>query len=140
MDTATGLGIKELDDCTLDEILHDPHRLGMLGEELAQLYLSGKGFEILEHSRHTSYGEADLVCRFENEIVLIEVKTRMGEDVLPEEAVDAKKMRRYRNMTLDYLRQHEDADDVRFDVIALNIIAPRTARVHHFIGVCTWES
>lgn len=119
--------------------LHNPAQLGKLGEELASRYLESSGYAIEERNYRTSHGEADIVCRRGEETVLVEVKTRLGAHACPEEAVTHEKIRRYRNITLDYLAREESECQVRFDVIALNVIGAHTARVHHFVGVCSWE-
>lgn len=119
--------------------VHDPHELGRLGEELAAQYAAKRGFSVLERNYRTPYGEADLVCRHGKETVLIEVKTRMGGEAFPEDAVDGRKIRRYRKITLHYLGSHEDDEQVRFDVMAINVVSANTARAHHYVGVCSWE-
>ncbi|WP_276661388.1 YraN family protein, partial [Syntrophomonas wolfei] len=50
--------------------------LGLWGEELAAQYLGKKGYKILERNFYTRYGELDLVCEKDDNIVFVEVKTR----------------------------------------------------------------
>lgn len=119
--------------------LHNPVQLGKLGEELASRYLESGGYTIEERNYRTSHGEADIVCHRGDETVLVEVKTRLGAHARPEEAVTHEKIRRYRNIMLDYLTREESESQVRFDVIALNVVGAHAARVHHFVGVCSWE-
>lgn len=119
--------------------VHDPHQLGELGEHIAARYLKRWGYTILERNYRTEYGEADIVCTKDDTVVLVEVKTRLGADALPEEAVTAQKIRKYRKITLSYTMGHEWFDSVRLDVLAINIVKPRRAQVHHFMGVCEWE-
>ena len=80
-----------------------------------------------------------MVCRKGDETVLVEVKTRRGDEAYPEEAVDRRKVRRYRRITLDYLHDELWSEFVRFDVIALNVVGPHCARLRHYVGVCAWE-
>lgn len=117
----------------------DSQRLGRMGEELAAQYMTDHGARVVQRNYRCPFGEADLVCKDGRETVLVEVKTRAGENVFPESAVDAQKLRRYRNITLDYLRGHPDEDQVRFDVIAINVATPHLAKVRHCVGVCSWE-
>lgn len=119
--------------------IDDPHELGLLGEELAAFYMEENGYTVCERNYRTPHGEADMVCRRGSETVLVEVKTRRGGDSFPEEAVDARKMRRYRGITLDYLAEGCQTEFVRFDVIALNVVGPHHARLRHYVGVCSWE-
>lgn len=117
----------------------DAHMLGVFGEEIATQYLQGRGYTLLERNYRTVFGEADIVFRDGDEVVLVEVKTRLGLEARPEEAVDERKTRRYRNITLAYLGANAWADRVRFDVVAVNVVTPEDAVVHHFAGVCLWE-
>ena len=142
----TGSSTLECDDGEFDEEgdlgrydIHDPHQLGKLGEHIAARYLRRWGYKILERNYRTAAGEADLVCVKEDTVVLVEVKTRLGADALPEDAITAEKIRKYRRITLDYLRTHEWFESVRLDALAINIVRPRRAQVHHFMGICEWE-
>lgn len=116
-----------------------PQGVGRLGEELAVRYLKARGYEVLERNYRCPFGEADVVCRDEDDTILVEVKTRRGEDVFPEEAVDGEKMARYRRICLNYLLQHEQLDNVRFDVVGVNLLGPGVARLHHLMGLCAWD-
>ena len=142
----TGSSTLECDDGEFDEEgdlgrydIHDPHQLGKLGEHIAARYLRRWGYKILERNYRTAAGEADLVCVKDDIVVLVEVKTRLGADALPEDAITAEKIRKYRRITLDYLRTHEWFESVRLDALAINIVRPRRAQVHHFMGICEWE-
>ena len=115
------------------------HMLGMFGEEIAAQYLQERGYTLLDRNYRTVFGEADIVFRDGDEVVLVEVKTRLGLGASPEEAVDERKTRRYRNITLAYLGANAWADRVRFDVVAVNVVTLQDAVVHHFAGVCRWE-
>lgn len=119
--------------------VRNPAQLGQLGEELAARYMESRGYVIEARNYRTPYGEADIICRNGDETVLVEVKTRLGAHACPEEAVTDEKIKRYRNITIDYLARRAATPCVRFDVIALNVVGPHTARVHHFVGVCSWE-
>lgn len=119
--------------------LHNPQDLGRLGEWLANRFLEDQGYAIVERNHRTPYGEADLICRDANETVLVEVKTRMGRQAHPEEAVDRRKMLRYRNIMLDYLKKHPDVENVRFDVVAVNVTSAHSASIRQLVGLCVWE-
>ena len=58
---------------------------------------------------------------------------------MPELAVGRRKQERYRRLALLYLALHPAVTEVRFDVIALNIVGERTARLRHLIGAFEWE-
>jgi putative endonuclease len=117
----------------------DARELGSVGEEVAARYLADAGYTVLESNYRTAFGEADLVCRTEGELVFVEVKTRVGRDALPEEAVDRRKARRYRRIAEAYLGEHPSTLDLRFDVIAVNLVQAGHLQLHHFKGVDVWE-
>ncbi len=119
--------------------IHDPHQLGELGEHIAARYLRMYDYKILERNYRCHQGEADIICTKDDSIVLVEVKTRLGADAHPEDAVNASKLLRYKRITLEYLMSHEWFENVRLDVLAVNIVEAHRAQVHHFVGVCAWE-
>ena len=54
-------------------------QLGNQGEEMAIKYLKNKGYKILDRNfRYKGYGELDIVAKKEEDIVFVEVKTRLG--------------------------------------------------------------
>ncbi len=109
--------------------------LGNLGEDCAAAFLESHGYEILDRNWRCNCGEADIICRYEGAIVLVEVKTRYKTslkcDPIPELAVDARKQRRYQLIALSYFAYHLPCDHVRFDVIAINIYDPDIYRLRH---------
>src|SRR5215467_14496860 len=71
-------------------------RRGARGEKLACRYLKRNGYKILfRNFRGRSGGEIDIVCRDDDTLVFVEVKTRAGEDFgRPFVAVDRTKRKR----------------------------------------------
>ena len=68
---------------------------GKLGEEIAKKYLENKGYKIVERNYKTKYAEIDLVAKRKNELVFVEVRTKVGENFgSPEETIDRKKLRK----------------------------------------------
>src|SRR5499427_2382305 len=65
-------------------------RRGALGEKLACRYLKRNGYKILfRNFRGRSGGEIDVVCREDDTLVFVEVKTRASEGFgRPIEAID----------------------------------------------------
>jgi len=67
--------------------------IGQAGENLAVKRLLQTGYQILDRNFKTRLGELDIVVLDQNEVVLVEVKTRTGPKFgLPEEAIDRKKL------------------------------------------------
>lgn len=129
-----------MNDCTYaptkDLSLCDNKELGARGERAAARFLERRGYEILERNWRCSAGEIDIVAHDCSALVFVEVKTRTSIDAgLPEEAVDAEKRRRYEVLAAHYLHDHDiDETPVRFDVVALLVVAPDRALVRHHIN------
>ena len=71
--------------------------LGRYGEDVAARHLSDTGMEVLARNWRCDLGEADLVARDGDTLVICEVKTRRGLDYgTPLEAVTARKLARLR--------------------------------------------
>lgn len=96
-------------------------QIGKRGEIEAVRFLKGKGLEILEQNFRCRTGEIDLICRDGNEIVFVEVKTRInsifGEGL---ESVNAKKQEKMIKTAHYYLQTHrQERSAYRFDVISI---------------------
>ena len=126
--------------------------------EFPEKHVTSDGFSELQHSECISVvsGKPDTpkkctnlekdstdVVQSLNEVVLVEVKTRLAlhdsENTMPEIAVGKRKQQRYRKIALMYLALHSEYDAVRFDVIAINIVGESLARLRHLIGAYSWE-
>ena len=96
--------------------------LGKLGEDRAALYLSRRGYKILERNFRTPAGEIDLIALHEGEVVFVEGKTRTdGSFGPPELAVNPAKQRRMLKAALSYIKAKKFHQvPCRFDVVAIN--------------------
>ena len=56
--------------------MKDKKLLGYYGEELAAGMLYAQGYDILERNYRCRFGEADIICRNNEELFVVEVKTR----------------------------------------------------------------
>lgn len=108
--------------------------LGQKGEEIAVAYLRKMGCEILERRWKDHHMEIDIIA-FDNksqELVSVEVKTRVsGKWGNPEEAVDARKMRRCVFATDFYMKLHNITYPVRFDIIAIVLPSNGEPQIDH---------
>ena len=106
--------------------------LGTSGEALAEDHLRGLGYEIVGRDVRTPLGQLDLVAKDGLTLVFVEVKTRSGHGFgLPQEAVDARKIRKLRQLALYYLKIRPHRGSVRFDVVGLTVSDGRLVRVDH---------
>ena len=108
--------------------------LGRRGERAAAEYFGRIGYEVLETNYTCPFGEADIVARDGRTLVFVEVKTRSGvAKGFPSEAVDARKRARYEKIAGWYLGDYEEVNiPVRFDVVALMVVAPDRAFLRHY--------
>ena len=94
--------------------------LGKFGEELAVDFLEKKGYEILETNWVFDKAEIDIIAQFENEIVIIEVKSRTSNYVAePESSVNTKKKKLLILAADDFIQKNNFISEVRFDILAL---------------------
>ena len=95
-------------------------RRGAHGEKLACRFLRRNGYKILYRNfKGRSGGEIDIVCRDNDTLVFVEVKTRTREDFgRPVAAVDRQKQKRISRGGLAWLRMLDNPDILfRFDVV-----------------------
>ena len=93
---------------------------GKLGEEIAGKYLEGKGYKIVERNYKTKHAEIDLVAKRKNELVFVEVRTKVGENFgSPEETIDRKKLRKLWGNATAYAARARWQGPCRIDAICI---------------------
>src|SRR6266480_1800527 len=105
---------------------------GVRGEKLACRFLRHKGYKILYRNfKGRSGGEIDVVCRDQDTLVFVEVKTRASEDFgRPIAAVDRQKQKRISRGGLNWLRMLDNPDILfRFDVVEVIITEDASPRL-----------
>lgn len=109
------------------------HDTGKIGEEIAEAYLKKRGFRILQNNYRTRRGEIDLVCRDNEFLVFVEVKSEEHETGrFIGERVDLRKQKRIILAALDYLANNEiPAGGCRFDVVLLSGISRGEWKIRH---------
>lgn len=97
--------------------------LGSLGEEIAEDFLTRKGYKILEKNYRCREGEIDIVAEKDKEIVFVEVRTRKGKGYgIPEETITEKKKEKMKTVALHYLATHPKVSPSwRIDFIAIEM-------------------
>ncbi len=95
-------------------------KFGQEGEDIAADFLVQKGYEILERNYKLGRSEVDIICRQENELVFVEVKTRKYDTIVyPEQAVNKTKQKTIRRVANYYLAKTKHNGSARFDIIAI---------------------
>ncbi len=92
---------------------------GKQGEEIATNFLIKKDYKIIQRNYNTKFGEIDIICRHNNILVFVEVKTRSSKNEAQIfESINSKKIDRLKKAASLYLQQTKDSDSVcRFDAI-----------------------
>jgi putative endonuclease len=117
---------------------------GLEGEDAVYFYLRRKGYTIVARrwSSSTSRGDIDLVAWQGPLLCIVEVKTRTAHDLAPAEvAVDFNKRQMLRQLARHYVRQlpHENAPQVRFDVVSAYLIPGKEKEFVHFENAFGWN-
>lgn len=111
--------------------------LGNYGETVAERHLVEAGMTVLDRNWRCDEGEADLVLRDGDVLVVCEVKTRSHDGCgTPHEAVDEHKLARLRRLAMRWMRDRGVvAPDVRVDLVAVMHGVRGAARVDHVRGL-----
>ncbi len=110
---------------------------GKKGEEIAKKYLEKKGYKILEKNYKTKYAEIDLIAEKRNELVFVEVRTKMGENFgTPEETIDKKKMRKLWGNAMAYAARNKWRGLYRVDAVCI-VLKPsgEVDRLNHYENI-----
>ena len=98
----------------------DHNDFGKLAEELAEQFLVQKNYKILAKNYRYQKAEIDIIAEFENQIIIVEVNARKTDAfMLPQEAINKKKIRLIVSAANDFLEQNNINLETRFDVISV---------------------
>lgn len=102
--------------------------LGIRGEALAKVYLTNRGYRIIECNYLKRCGEIDIIAQKDGIIVFIEVKTRIIKNNFrllesPEASVSRIKIKKIKATALEFIREMKLSPDesYRFDVVSVTI-------------------
>ena len=94
--------------------------LGKAGEDAAVDYLERHDYVIRHRNWRKGHFELDIVAAKDNELIVVEVKTRSNTLFAePEDAVDLPKIRRTVRAADTYIRLFQIDSPVRFDIITI---------------------
>ncbi len=97
---------------------------GKRAELLAAAYLRARGYRILKTNWRSGKKELDLVAIQHNELVIVEVKSMVDNDINhPWEVVHRRKQRNIILAADAFIRYYNSKRPTRFDVIAVNYSA-----------------
>ncbi|WP_417290727.1 YraN family protein [Corallibacter sp.] len=96
------------------------NELGKIGEQLATDYLESKGYEIIERNFRFQKAEIDIIAKYKNTMICVEVKTRnsafFGD---PQEFVTPSKVKLLVKAMDAYITENDIDLEARFDMIAV---------------------
>jgi putative endonuclease len=94
--------------------------LGSRGEDIAASFLSDNSYEILERNWRCGRLEVDIIARYNESLVIAEVKTRIGNFIdFPQESVDVRRQKRLIRAANAYIYQSNLNLEIRFDIITV---------------------
>jgi putative endonuclease len=113
--------------------------LGARGEQLAEHFLTGRGYQIVRRNWRCAAGELDLVALHGECLVFVEVRSRRGHDLgPPEESIMPAKQARLIRLAEAYVQAVDWQGDWRIDVVAIELDRQRRLlRLDHYENAVT---
>ncbi|MDO8623468.1 MAG: YraN family protein [archaeon] len=99
--------------------------------------LEKKGYKIIEQNYKTKYAEIDLIAQKDKDLVLVEVRTKVGDKFgTPEETINKKKMRKLRGNAMAYSSFKKWNGPLRIDAVCI-ILKPdyNVERLNHYENI-----
>ncbi|MDG1346440.1 MAG: YraN family protein [Crocinitomicaceae bacterium] len=94
--------------------------LGILGENMATLFLQKKGHKIRARNFRMRHLEVDIITEFEDKIHVTEVKTRQTAEIgEPWRAVTRAKQKQIVKVADFYLKENEIELETQFDIVSI---------------------
>ncbi|WP_333663279.1 YraN family protein [Chishuiella changwenlii] len=107
---------------------------GKEAEDFAVKYLIQNGYRILARNYFYRKAEIDIIAQLNNEIIIVEVKSRTSNFFSePEEAVNTKKKKLLIFATDDFIQKNNFNCEVRFDILAL-LKTKQSWSVNHIVN------
>ena len=105
--------------------------IGILGEKLAAEFLQRRGYQIVETNYRCPEGEVDIVTRYGDFLVFVEVRTKRSKQFgSPEESITPVKKERLRLVASRYRDEHDDLPEQwRIDVVVVEMSRGKPARI-----------
>lgn len=106
-------------------------KIGKCGEQMAEKFLTQKGYVIREKNYRYKRVEIDIIASDGPTLVFVEVKTRSNHHYgYPESAVGVNKIAAIYKGAGHYIYEHNWRGAIRFDIIAILICQP--TEIKHF--------
>lgn len=111
-----------------------PRTLGQQGEDAAARYLRRKGYRILERNVRAGRYEIDIIARYRDELIFVEVRSRSAEDAIaPEDTIGPVKQDHVRRAVEHYLsRRPGPPVYARIDIVAVILPPGGSPKITHY--------
>ena len=111
-----------------------PRTLGQQGEDAAARYLRRKGYRILERNVRAGRYEIDIIARYRDELIFVEVRSRSAEDAIaPEDTIGPVKQEHVRRAVEHYLaRRPGPPVYARIDIVAVILPPGGSPKITHY--------
>ncbi|MBZ0307842.1 MAG: YraN family protein [Anaerolineae bacterium] len=117
------------------------HKLGYQGEDYAADYLVGLGYTLVTRNWRCKIGEIDLIAVDHQELVIVEVRTRRGEEAVSQaaESITSQKQARLYSLAEAYTAENqiENVHSVRIDVVAVGVEKTQVT-IEHYQDAVGW--
>lgn len=112
---------------------------GRRGEDIAALFLTGKGYQIIERNWRCPAGELDLIAHDHDTLVFVEVRSRSGSRFgLAEESITPAKQARLIELAQTYIQEKTlAAQRWRIDVVAVQL-GRGLPQINHIENAVGW--
>jgi len=105
--------------------------IGNEAEQLAATFLESKGYIIVQRNWRYKHKEIDIICKFKNELIIVEVKYRGKNNYQsPAESVTKIKQKFLIEAANAYIETHNVNVYTRFDIIAITEKNGKTLITH----------
>lgn len=120
--------------------LNNTQSTGVVGENLAANFLKNNKFRVLERNfKAPRWGEIDIIALDKDQLVFVEVKTRIGEQrVKPTEAIHYRKIHSLKRCAYFYITTHADIPHAyRLDAITVEFknINDTNPKITHYKNI-----
>lgn len=117
----------------IPEMKRTTKETGDIAEQIAQQYLQKKGYRIIATNWYYGHLELDIIALDGEELVIVEVKSRTGEEFAhPSEAISDKKTHQVIEAADAWIQLTGWNKDARFDLIIVIFTGPDTYELEHF--------
>lgn len=108
---------------------------GKEAENKAAEFLEQKGYQILSKNYRYQKAEIDIIAKFENQIIIVEVKARSNDAFIePYEAVNKNKIRLFTFAASQFLEENNIDLETRFDIVSILVVPHQELQIQHMEG------